>query len=118
MPEPTVKEQESLIGKLQHATKVVRPGRMFLRQMFELKSSAKRGQKFIRLNANFKLPSLVAPFYGAMEWSVDDEGSRWAGSTAAHLFRCVVIIWLWGLVGNQVISDTVGTGDGREVNSP
>ncbi len=50
----TVKELESLTGKLQHATKVVRPGRTFLHRMFELKSSAKRGKKFIRLNATFK----------------------------------------------------------------
>ncbi len=50
----TVRELESLIGKLQHATKVVRPGRTFLRRMFELKGSARKGQRFIRLNASFK----------------------------------------------------------------
>ena len=34
----TLKELESLIGKLGHAAQVVQPGKMFLRRMFELKA--------------------------------------------------------------------------------
>ena len=48
------KELESLVGKLQHATKVIRPGRTFLRRMFELLRGARRGQRFLRLNAAFR----------------------------------------------------------------
>ena len=34
----TVKELESLIGRLSHAAQVVQPGKTFLRRLFELKS--------------------------------------------------------------------------------
>ena len=50
----TVKELESLVGKLQHASKVIRPGRTFMRRMFELLKGARRGQQFARLNAPIK----------------------------------------------------------------
>ena len=50
----TVKELESLVGKLQHASKVIRPGRTFMRRMFELLRGARRGQRFVRLNAPIK----------------------------------------------------------------
>ena len=50
----TVKELESLVGKLQHASKVIRPGRTFMRRMFELLRGARRGQRFVRLNTPIK----------------------------------------------------------------
>lgn len=48
----TLKDLMSLIGKLQHATKT--PGRTCLCCMFEQKSSARRGQKFVRLKAHLE----------------------------------------------------------------
>ena len=48
------KELQSLIGKLQHACKVVRAGRTFLRRMFALLSVADRSHHHIRLNVAFK----------------------------------------------------------------
>ena len=50
----TLKELKSLVGKLQHACKVVRPGRTFMRYMFELMKGARKGQRFLRLNSAFK----------------------------------------------------------------
>lgn len=48
-------ELRSLVGKLQHACKVVRPGRSFLRRMFDLLKGARpRHQPFVRLNAAFR----------------------------------------------------------------
>ena len=44
------KELQSLAGHLQHACKVVRPGRCFLRRLFELISVAKNPDRFLRLN--------------------------------------------------------------------
>lgn len=44
----------SLIGKLQHATKVVRPGRTFLRRMFEQLAVAKKMHHHVRLNQSFR----------------------------------------------------------------
>ena len=48
------KDLQSLVGKLQHACKVVRPGRTFLRRMFELLKGTSRRQCFIRLNTAFR----------------------------------------------------------------
>ena len=52
----TRKELESLIGLLQHACKVVRPGRSFLRRMIQLLSgqAARKPQRHVRLNGEFK----------------------------------------------------------------
>ena len=50
----TRRELESLIGSLQHAFKVVRPGRSFLRQAISLLSVAKRPHHHIRLNQEFR----------------------------------------------------------------
>ena len=50
----TRRELESLIGALQHACKVIRPGRSFLRWAISLLSIAKRPHHHIRLNHEFK----------------------------------------------------------------
>ena len=42
----------SLIGSLSHASKVVRPGRAFLRRLIDLSMSTKQLDHFIRLNAD------------------------------------------------------------------
>ena len=48
------RDLQSLVGKLQHACKVVRPGRTFLRRMFELLKGSSRRQRYIRLNSAFR----------------------------------------------------------------
>lgn len=48
------KELESLVGKLAHACKVVRPGKTFLRRMFELLSGVRQPHHHIRLNVSFR----------------------------------------------------------------
>lgn len=50
----TRRELESLIGTLQHACKVIRPGRSFLRRAIALLSVAKQPYHYIRLNNEFK----------------------------------------------------------------
>ena len=50
----TRKELESLIGTLQHACKVVRPGRSFLRRAIALLSVANQSFHHIRLNQEFR----------------------------------------------------------------
>ena len=50
----TRRELESLIGTLQHACKVIKPGRSFLRRAIALLSVAKRRHHHIRLNADFR----------------------------------------------------------------
>ena len=48
----TKRDLQSLVGKLQHACKVVCPERTFLRRMFELLKGVKKKDHFIRLNTN------------------------------------------------------------------
>ena len=50
----SVKELQSLAGKLQHACKVVRPGRTFLRRVFDLLKGTPKKRQFVRLNAAFR----------------------------------------------------------------
>ena len=49
----TRRELESLIGSLQHACKVIKPGRSFLRQAITLLTVAQRPHHHIRLNQEF-----------------------------------------------------------------
>ena len=49
-----IQDLESLVGMLQHACKVVRPGRIFLRRMFELLKGQPRGQQFVCLGMPFR----------------------------------------------------------------
>ena len=48
------RELESLIGKLAHASKVVKPGKTFVRRMFELLREARRPHHYLRLNLSFQ----------------------------------------------------------------
>ena len=48
------RDLQSLTGKLQHACKVVRPGRSFIRRMFELLAGIRKAHHPIRLNNAFK----------------------------------------------------------------
>ena len=50
----TKRELLSLIGQLQHASCVVRPGRTFLRRMINLSKTARRPHHNIRLNKGFR----------------------------------------------------------------
>ena len=49
------KELESLVGKLGHAAQVVRPGKTFMRRLFELKAAMGQARGKIRLNNGFRL---------------------------------------------------------------
>ena len=50
----TKKELESLVGILNHACKVIRPGRSFLRRMFDLLKQHGKAYHKIRLNREFR----------------------------------------------------------------
>ena len=50
----TRRELESLIGHLQHAAKVVRPDRRFIRGMLSLLQIAAKPHHYVRLNASFR----------------------------------------------------------------
>ena len=65
---------QSLVGKLQHACKVVRPGRTFLRRMFELLKGRPRRQHTVHLNKMFQ-SDVVAHVFGGLEWHQDSPAS-------------------------------------------
>ena len=50
----TGKELESLLGHLSHAASVIRPGRTFLRQLFDLLHKVRLPRHFVRLTAGAK----------------------------------------------------------------
>ena len=50
----TRKELESLVGKLGHASRVVPPGKTFLRRMFELLGGTRQAHHHVRLGAAFR----------------------------------------------------------------
>lgn len=49
-----VKELQSLVGSLQHACKVVHPGRSFVRRMHELLKRSRKDSDHLRLNREFR----------------------------------------------------------------
>ena len=66
----TKRELLSLIGQLQHACKVVHPGRTFLRRMIDLSTVAKQLHHHIRLAAAFRSDlQWWLTFFYKMEWS-------------------------------------------------
>lgn len=48
------KDLESLVGKLAFASRVVRPGKTFMRRMFQLLSGIRQDHHHVRLNAEFR----------------------------------------------------------------
>ena len=49
-----IRDLQSLVGKLQHASKVVQLGRAFLRRLFELLKGRPKGQQLVHLCAAFR----------------------------------------------------------------
>lgn len=50
----TKKELQSLVGKLSHASRVIQPGKTFMRRMFELLGGTRLPHHRIRLNLSFR----------------------------------------------------------------
>ena len=50
----TARDLKSLVGKLENACKVVRPGRSFLRRMIDLLRGVKSNRRLVRLNSSFR----------------------------------------------------------------
>ena len=83
---------KSLVGSLGHAGRVVRPGKTFLRRMFELLSTSKKPHHFVRLNASFRsdllwwhtfltpLPRRFGPLQVQAQFATDASGSVGCGA--------------------------------------
>ena len=104
----TKRELLSLIGHLQHACRVVKPGRVFLRRMIDLASGVKELHHFVRLNKGFRSDLEWWALF-LREWNgvslmstvtrrppeatlTSDASGRWgcgAFSTSGQWFQCV-----------------------------
>ena len=66
----TKRELQSLTGLLQFATKVIRPGRPFIRQLYTIQSIGSHSDHHICLNSTVKanIIIMVVPICREMEW--------------------------------------------------
>ena len=103
----TKRNLQSLVGKLQHASRVVRPGRSFLRRMFELLKGVSRKQHFIRLNRSFH--SDLRWWLGLVERSGNDRIPR-VEPDVPPVLRCIRQLRLWSLVGPVLVAASVASG--------
>jgi len=94
-----VKELESLIGKLQHTSNVVRPGRTFMRWMFELLRGTKKNQQWVRLNFAVKSDlHVVAHIHEPVEWHINDASYFQGELGPTALLKCLLLGgWAVGL---------------------
>ena len=86
-------ELESLIGVLQHAAKVVRPGRSFVRGMIDLLRGPRRPHHYIRLNQQFRVDlcwwkSLAASWNGVAYFPPDESQLVEFASDASGAWGC------------------------------
>ena len=90
----TKREILSLVGLLQHAAKVVRPGRIFVRRMYCVAAKVQELDYHTRLNKKF--PLLVAHIPQGLEWSglpavsPNKPAARYGDSV-----RCIRILGMW-----------------------
>ena len=103
----TKRELLSLIGQLQHACCVVRPGRTFLRRMITLSTSAKEMHHHIRLNRGFRSDlqwwACFLPEWNGTSLMSSVHGEGQGGCN--DYIRCI-----WGiLIIRQVVSAAIAT---------
>lgn len=102
------KELESLIGRLCHASRVVHPGKTFMRRLFEALAGARRSHHHIRLSSAIRSDilwwhsfvdgwngvSLIPKplFQRSVLWS-DASGSLGCGAICPSLGRWIQLLW-------------------------
>ena len=87
------KELESLAGKLAHAFRVVKPGKIFMRRMVELLKGARRPYHRIRLNLSFRSDLLwwdrfLASWNGCSMIPTDQAQATHVWMDASGVFGC------------------------------
>ena len=104
---------QSLVGKLQHANKVVRLGRTFLRRMFELLRGGARKQPWIRLNAGFQSDLLWWHLY-LDSWNgvamLENATMRNPDIYTVPVYKCVRLVQLRSILGESVATIAVVRG--------
>ena len=91
------KDLQSLVGKLQHASKVVRSGRTFLQRMFELLKGTSKKQHFIRLNTSFR-PHVVESVSIILERDIHVRRPSMEVSSLPPIHGCLRLLRLRSMV--------------------
>ena len=108
----TKRQLLSLIGHLTHATKVVIPGRIFLRRMIDLSAKAKQLNHWVHLNQEFR--SVVEAVSYQVEWHFNAP-SPWIGPTGRDMLnRCLGEVGLCGGLAIKVAGGSMATQLGGE----
>ena len=88
----TKKELLSLTGKLFFAAKVVKPGRLFLRRLIDLSSSARKLHHHIQQCGRTRRYPVVARIYFSMEWHFGHSASPRLSSRHSTFYRRFVAL--------------------------
>jgi len=88
----TCRKLESPIGDLQHAARVIKPGRSFLGQVISLLSVAKQRHDHIRLNAEFRSDMMICY---TLEWCIPHNPSR--KQEDSDYIRCLRFTGMWSV---------------------
>ena len=101
------RDLESVVGMLQHASKVVRPGRIFLRRMYDVLAQTHHFKQHftIRLNKECRADLEWWRTFIVM-WNFTAAVSRHA--RRARLVRCIRRVGLRGSVAGRVVPDPTG----------
>ena len=89
------RELESLLGLLQHAAKVVSPGRRFVRRIIQALTGVKHGDHYVRLGAEIVRSVMVAQVSRQEEWSGYSPNLKYGSGPP-----CIRCIRLMGLCSN------------------
>lgn len=98
------RDLKSLGGKLEHACRVVRPGRSFMRRMLDLLSGVKFSHRHIRLSASFHSDLMWWHLFPViMEWSIDGPVGNLDVTGCCGPLRCVRLVGLCSMVERGVV---------------
>ena len=88
----------SLVGLLQHACKVVRPGRSFMSRMYSTATKLKHLSHFTRLNKNFR-----SDLYWWHTFVTTWNGTSLLHTPLVHPDRCFRIMGLWCILPPSLV---------------
>ena len=108
----TKRELESLVGRLSHASRVVKPGKTFMRHLFEALTGTRQAHHHVRLSSSIRsdirwwhtfmaewngvsmIPHLWTP---SLEFWTDASGSFGCGAVCPALSRWIQLQWIRGM---------------------
>ena len=101
------RELESLVGKLVYASRVIRPGKTFMRRLFELFAETQQAHHHIRLNVAFQSDlqwwglfmeswngvTIMSGTADSVDLWTDASGSFGCGAVCPYLRQWIQLAW-------------------------